>query len=213
MASTSVTTYTPAGLWCLCAPSRGMLVSDESFNVFSVFTVTLQTGAHSVFTVWVVWQDHTFIYNIINSAPPSTWAWVCLCGRSYYYFQYACWPQVYICELIFEGSIVFNLCRCINKVVKVLSAPGLPLIWWMSGKFQTCQVPSKLLRGPGAVFLVPKAVKLLHHSISPLSWFYRDSSNGGDFMGGEDPRWGGWMIIGFVDLIIYIITQFAFVFW
>ena len=60
----------------------------------------------------------------------------------------------------------------------------------MSGKFQTCQVPSKLLRGPGAVFLVPRAIKLLHHSISPLSRLYRDSANGGDFMGGEDPRWG-----------------------
>ena len=84
----------------------------------------------------------------------------------------------------------------------------------MSGKFQTCQVPSKLLRGPGqeqrSLFL--EAVKPLHHSISPLSWLYRDSANGGDFIGGEDPRWRGWMIIGIVDLIIYIITQFAFVF-
>ena len=51
--------------------------------------------------------------------------------------------------------------------------------------------------GSGAVFLVPRAIKLLHHSISPLSWLYRDSANGGDFMGGEDPRWGGGMIIGF----------------
>ena len=56
------------------------------------------------------------------------------------------------------------------------------------------------------------AVKPLHHSISPLSWLYRDSANGGDFMGGEDPRWGGWMIIGWLLLIIYIITQFALVF-
>ena len=69
MASTSVTTSIPAGLWSLCAPSCGMLVPDESFNVFSVFTVTLQVTQPGTFCVHGVSSvTGSYFYNITNFA-------------------------------------------------------------------------------------------------------------------------------------------------